>query len=121
MQIELTNFFVSQVIPEIYVKKKFQKQLDVFFCNLLYHNLTIDAIISIFDCICRNKGRYWACNQCVEYYEVIFAVMYYWLGHRDCIPKYPCTHIWGLKNRRLRDSDYCALLEKDQKILTETM
>ena len=38
MQIDVKNFFVAKLVPEIYVceKHKFQKQLDVFFCYSLY-------------------------------------------------------------------------------------
>ena len=38
MKIDVKNFFVALVVPEIYVreKHKFQKQLDVFFCYSLH-------------------------------------------------------------------------------------
>ena len=38
MQIDVNNFFVAHVVPEIRIreKHKFQKNLVVFFCYLLY-------------------------------------------------------------------------------------
>ena len=52
MQIDVNNFFVAQVAPKIYAKKrKFQNQLDVCFCYQLYISASFCMIF------CRRKWK----------------------------------------------------------------